>query len=139
MSKQHQYNIEHLTRIIVLVLQCEYPTAFDDVPMSRLLTWTPDERGHMEAFENLSCKAVLHRTGVNPAMLGAWACLAHALSKESAQLVLQASDLQIWSAVEEWEKQLEQVLFEQPRNSDAEANLFAPGPIAIAELLEDMD
>ena len=120
---------------MLLLMQAEHPTSLDDLKMSRIIGWTPDERDHLAVFEQRCCRDVFHQTGVNPVLLGAWACSANILSKQEMQQVLKASDAQIWHVVEEWEKELEKVILNEQPGSDAEANLFAPGPAVIAELL----
>ena len=99
--------------------------------LSDIMRWLPDELDHCSAMASMTAAEVSSRFGVSALLISCWACLTHSCSEEELKRLLAASDTNLWEVVEQWEKEVEDAM----PGSDAEANLFAPGPKILAEML----
>ncbi len=75
-SKDHQYNVKHFVRLMLLQVAEMVPHAFDDITVAKVAAWSPDENSHVVPVNHMTGAEVRQRFAVHVLMLGCWACLA---------------------------------------------------------------
>ena len=82
-SKDHQYNVKHFVRLMLLQVAEMVPHAFDDITVAKVAAWSPDENSHVVPVNHMTGAEVRERFAVHVLMLGCWACLADGIGPNS--------------------------------------------------------
>ena len=134
-SDAHQYLVKHFSRGMLFAAtdQNTMSNAFDSWKLVELDQYLPDQKSHLEPFQQWS-GAEAHRVfGVSPLLLSCWACLTNVAVQrlgDSPEAVLRLPREHLWKAIHEYEQQRAP---EMDAEVDPEDPVFTPSPRLIAE------
>ena len=128
-SGEHDDLLKHGTRPWLLIVEASrmLPQAFDDLPLSEILKWTPDELDNLGVLSSWRGSEICHRFGMSALWMSCWTCFLGKVSDTDAQVLRMADDAELWAPVLAWELQRE-------TNPDQE-DTFPPMPATIAASL----
>ena len=121
------YCTKSFTRLLVLKIQEAHPGIADNLRMSQVSEWLPDESEHCKFLDGKSVAEVRKTFGLNPLMMSCHACLAGTRPDDDHKAILKATDDELMVPVNDFYKQTNGQL------STVSLAEFAPGPHVIMD------
>ena len=117
---KHAYQVKSFVRGLLLVIESYMPTCCDEMKMSTVIQFCPDQVKHCTPLLDLLGKEVRLLFQVSPSLVSCWACLAYPLGDEKIRLALDLSyDKVMQPYFQHFEESLEEKGDDRP---------FPPGP-----------
>ena len=84
-DENHMYQVKHWVRAMLFALDRVLPDFADDIPLSSLLPFLPDQLSHVEPVKDLTGSQIKERFGTSSLCLSCWTCMADTVTNKKCE------------------------------------------------------